>query len=269
MSSTTTAGNNQQQQQNDGLQSHLSVIAASTSSVSVSTNLNLPQHLLSAEPSNLYVNSLSHGGAVQDTRASRGASSAKNSSHMENLVLKCEPMGTPKHTDESNNLILPGDSHYLLHQPSPVTLIEYPLSCGSPLTSDDQMTHLMPGAYTSTAVTGSGGQMQLIRSNGPSSLTTGLPIMPGSRKRKPSQSNIGQPPPTVIKPEPDLNPSISRMIGLKQVMPDDMEPTNVSLDSTTGSTADSSDAGPMQSIKFSPFQPNQWHVLCSNNLQNL
>lgn len=258
------SANDAQSLQNN-LPPHLAVISPSSIA-----DMSLPQHLLS-ESNNHYGGSLA--GSSQDR---------SNRNHIENLVLKCEPMSTPKHVHDNGGLILSGTSEqqFLLHQssPVPVTLIEFP----SPMStignadisdqihhSNDQLAQMMPGVYGTTSGTGSGGQMQLIRSNSTNAgVQSVVPSLVGNRKRKSSQSNIGQPPTTVIKPEPDLNPSISRMIGLKQVISEDMEPSNISLDSTTG-TADSSDTCSMQSIRFSPFQQNQWHVLCNNSLQNL
>lgn len=223
-----------------GLPPHLTVITP---------DLNLTQHLLSGS-NNLY---LSEAAAAVQERPSR--------SHGDGLVPKCEPVAVVSKHD--GNLILPNVEHQFL--------LQFPMSCPSPISGPSdpgdqlhtsELVQLMPGVFSSALGGSTGGQMQLIR---PGS-ATGLPLA-AARKRKSSQSSIGQPPPTVIKPEPELSSSITRM-GIKQGIPDDIDMANASLDSTTGSP-DSSDGCPMQSIRFSPFQQNQWHVLCNNNLQNL
>lgn len=78
----------------------------------------------------------------------------------------------------------------------------------------NEMVQLMPGVFSS-AVGGSngGGQMQLIRSGSTMSASAAAALaagqsgqmtalVPATRKRKSSQSHLGQPPATIIKAEP-------------------------------------------------------------------
>lgn len=95
-----------------------------------------------------------------------------------------------------------------------------------------------------------------------------------TRKRKGSNSLAGRPPSATIKVDPDLNSGVTRIIGVSKTCSNDTSLdtiNNASLDSSssTNNNGGESDSGPMQSIRFAPFQQHKWHVLCNQNLQEL
>lgn len=267
--SATGIGTNVQQSTNDydtditlavhHLSSHLG--QQQTQGLSHVSALTLSQQLLSDPSNNVFLN----GGGTSPSP---------------NLVdggLIVVPEVTLKHEGELDISEEANPEHgQYIHQsaggPSGVTLIELgQRSFKSDLleaNNSDHLVHqLLPGVYNVVEP-----------GNTPS---TNNDIQPphkrqstATRKRKGSNSLVGRPPSTNIKIDPDLNSGVSRMIGISKTCSNDISidtMNNVSLDSSssTNNGGDGSDTGPMQSIRFAPFQQHKWHVLCNQNLQEL
>lgn len=148
------------------------------------------------------------------------------------------------------------------------------LSLGPVQINTDDLSRLMPEVYAPSNGGGSGGSHSTTPVPVPVSQRSNIPTPANTRKRKLSQADIGT---SIVKPEPgsSLSP-----ICQQHLDPDSPVSTNLpaissnlsipdtSLDSSV-QNPDSTDPCPLQCIRFTPFQQQNWHVLCDQSLQEL